>query len=115
MSCAEPSSLSMTCVHILINACMLSLPNVQRSWIYVSSLHIMRLSLPETETSRDGSSPFVVGHACQDAHYCSNSANLALTVMIFGTEPGDRVEVDEPIAQVETDKVILLIIYNILS
>ena len=29
--------------------------------------------------------------------------------MKSGTEPGDRVNVDEPIAQVETDKVLVLI------
>lgn len=29
-------------------------------------------------------------------------------ILILGTEPGDRVEMDEPIAQIETDKVLVL-------
>lgn len=32
--------------------------------------------------------------------------------MLSDTEPGDRVEADEPIAQIETDKVILCTVYS---
>ncbi|KAG6511680.1 hypothetical protein ZIOFF_029757 [Zingiber officinale] len=35
----------------------------------------------------------------------SFSSNLGLILLVLETEPGDRVEVDEPIAQIETDKV----------
>ena len=33
--------------------------------------------------------------------------------MKSGTEPGDRVEVDEPIAQIETDKVLMFDFYSV--
>jgi len=38
--------------------------------------------------------------------------NIAVNFyIVWETEPGDRVEIDEPIAQVETDKVLCLLLF----
>lgn len=34
---------------------------------------------------------------------------------LLGSEPGDRVEADEPIAQIETDKVLSLVAFFLFS
>lgn len=38
--------------------------------------------------------------------FCVCTKLLCCSWLDMGAEPGDRVEVDEPIAQIETDKVI---------